>query len=96
MQNLIAGTMAVLAALLVISGGTIMVLRALNQNDPSITEVTAETAPASSTGSNRLMRVAKGMPPAERLIGWGIVLFVVAAVAAGAISFNLGANAGTS
>jgi hypothetical protein len=29
----------------------------------------------------------------ERLIGWGIVLLVLAAVAAGAIGFDLGASA---
>jgi hypothetical protein len=37
----------------------------------------------------------RNLPAADRLIGWGIVLLVLAAVAAGAISFSLGANAGT-
>jgi hypothetical protein len=33
------------------------------------------------------------LSPPDRLIGWGILLLVLAAVAAGAISFDIGAAA---
>ncbi|MFS8480032.1 MAG: hypothetical protein FWJ93_13945 [Micromonosporaceae bacterium] len=92
MQNVIAGAMAVLGTLLVLSGGAVIVARAMRE--PSAADApTVETAPASAT--KKVVNAMRNMPAADRLIGWGIVLLVLAAVAAGAISFSLGANAGT-
>jgi hypothetical protein len=54
----------------------------------------AATAGRPSVGG-RLLVAVRRMPEADRLIAWGILLLVLGAVAAGAISFNLGANAGT-
>jgi hypothetical protein len=52
--------------------------------------------PAASAASPRESRsggLFGGFDAPERLIGWGIVLLVLAAVAAGAIGFDLGASA---
>jgi hypothetical protein len=92
MRNLVAGTMTVLGALLVLTGSAITVLRALNQPEPA-GDAAVDPAPAGSV--SRLKTAARRMPPVERLIAWGFVLLVVGAVAAGAISFNFGADAGT-
>lgn len=56
---------------------------------------TSATPTARSSVGARFVGAVRGMPEADRLIAWGIVLLLLAAVAAGAISFNLGANAGT-
>jgi hypothetical protein len=93
MRDWIAGSMAVLGVLLVVSGGAIIVLRALQPAAPAEEGATAEAAPAKPT--TRLVNAIRRMPAADRLIGWGIVLLVLGAVAAGAISFTLGAQAGT-
>ena len=93
MRNWIAGSMAVLGVLLVLSGGAIVVARALQPVTPADDGTTAETAPVKATA--RFVNAIRRMPAADRLIGWGIVLLVLGAVAAGAISFNLGAQAGT-
>jgi hypothetical protein len=94
MRDWIAGAMAVLGMLLVISGGAVIVLRALRPlSAGEETATTFETPPAQGTA--RLVNAVRRMPAADRLIGWGVVLFVLGAVAAGAISFNLGAEAGT-
>jgi hypothetical protein len=94
MRNLVAGTMTVLGALLVLTGSAITVLRALNQPEPAgDAAVAVDPAPAGSV--SRLKTAVRRMPPVERLIAWGFVLLVVGAVAAGAISFNFGADAGT-
>ncbi|WP_213454477.1 hypothetical protein [Rhizomonospora bruguierae] len=53
------------------------------------------TAAARTSVGSRLLAAVRRMPEADRLIAWGILLLVLGAVAAGAISFNLGANAGT-
>ncbi|HET8660536.1 MAG TPA: hypothetical protein VFM55_16225 [Micromonosporaceae bacterium] len=92
MEDWIAGAMLVLGSLLVLSGGVIIVLRALAAPGPTGDGVT-EAVPA--TTGNRLVSAVRRMPAADRLIGWGVVLLVLGAVAAGAISFNLGASAGT-
>lgn len=94
MQDVIAGAMAVLGTLLVLSGGAVIVARALREPSSAAADApTVETAPVSTT--KRVVNAMRNMPAADRLIGWGIVLLVLAAVAAGAISFSLGANAGT-
>jgi hypothetical protein len=98
MQDWIAGSMAVLGTLLVVAGGTVIVLKAMGLG-------AGEPAPAADPGSPYLPEptprggrfgLALGrLNAADRLIGWGILLLVLGAVAAGAISFNLGAEAGT-
>lgn len=93
MRDWIAGSMAVLGTLLVLAGAVIIVLRAMAPGAAAAQPAAAETAPA--TPGTRLVRAVRDMPAADRLICWGIVLLVLGAVAAGAISFNLGANAGT-
>lgn len=92
MQSWIAGAMAVLGVLLVASGGVVIVLRAL-QPDGAAGEGQTEAVPVKAT--TRLANAVRNMPAADRLIGWGIVLLVLGAVAAGAIAFNIGAAANT-
>lgn len=95
MRDWIAGSMAVLGTLLVLSGGAVIVLRALR---PSATGTAADETTAAEPAARpttRLVNAVRRMPAADRLIGWGVVLLVLGAVAAGAISFNLGAEAGT-
>jgi hypothetical protein len=41
------------------------------------------------------MAVAGRLPGGERLIGWGVLLLALAAVASGAITFSATATAGT-
>jgi hypothetical protein len=97
MRDWIAGSMAVLGTLLVLAGGTVIVLKALGIG------AAGEAPPAGETGSqylpapggSRLGLALRRMTAADRLIGWGLLLLVLGAVAAGAISFNLGAEAGT-
>jgi len=90
MRDWIAGAIGLLGVLLVLGGAATILSRAWFNRPP------AEEQPASSTPSygvsdvrSRLMRLS----PPERLIGWGALLLVLAAVAAGAISFDLGAAA---
>lgn len=84
MQNMIAGLLAVLGTLLVLAGGTITVLKTLGPN----------TSEAPSSPS-RIVNWARKLNGADRLIAWGVVVLLLAAIAAGAISFNLGASAGS-
>jgi len=102
MRDWIAVIMAVLGVLLVLAGGTLLVLNALAAGAPrpAITPagpdettgevpVVAPTAgPAKPPVTARLTDAARRLPAADRLIGWGIVLLVLAAIAAGAITFN--------
>jgi hypothetical protein len=95
MRDWIAVIMAVLGVLLVLAGGTLLVLNALavssKPNTPTIDEPTAEVAvppPAKLPVTTRLTEAARRLPAADRLIVWGVVLLVLAAIAAGAISFN--------
>jgi hypothetical protein len=88
MQDFIAALLAVLGTLLVLAGAAVTVLKAPTPATPA---VPGDPEPATS----RLRRVASGLNGADRLIAWGVVLLVLAAVAAGAISFNFGATAGS-
>ncbi len=98
MRDWIAVIMAVLGVLLVLAGGTLLVLNALaaggplpNRNAPlAADEPTAEiSVPAAKPPvTTRLTEAARRLPSADRLIGWGIILLVLAAIAAGAITFN--------
>jgi hypothetical protein len=116
MRDSIAVIMAVLGVLLVLAGGTLLVLNALAaggglpRRNLEAAKPTVPIAPATSSGSSadataevpvvapdaapkppvtaRFADAARRLPSADRLIGWGIVLLVLAAVAAGAITFN--------
>jgi hypothetical protein len=88
MQNLIAGLLAALGTLLVLAGGAITVVKT----------VTPEPVVADGAVLDRRSRAlqwVRNLRPADRLIGWGVVLLVLAAISAGAIVFNVGASAGT-
>lgn len=97
MRDWIAGVMAVLGTLLVVSGGTVIVLKALGIGVRGEAKPEGDPTPPllSATTSSRLGLALRRWNATDRLIGWGILLLVLGAVAAGAISFNLGAEAGT-
>ncbi len=84
MANWIAGTMAVLGGLMVAAGAFMIVWR--NWVKPAPAE---ETQSFGGTGLARAKSFVKLEPP-DRLIAWGILLLVIAAVAAGVITFSLG------
>ena len=90
MRAWIAGSMAVLGTLLVLAGGAIIVLKSLQ---PAAADAVPAEEPAKVP--ERLANAVRRMPAADRLIGWGIVLLVLGAIAAGAIGFRLDADAGT-
>src|SRR5215468_8251863 len=95
MRNFIAGLMAVLGTILIIAGGAIVIMPALAKR--TTTEAGTETAPTRESDDASLLvrgarRVAR-LTPSSRLILWGIVLLVIAEVAAGAIGFSLSATA---
>ena len=106
MRDWIAVIMAVLGVLLVLAGGTLLVLNALaagaplptRKAPPAVDEPTDEIAvPAPKAPvTTRLTEAARRLPSADRLIGWGVILLVLSAIAAGAITFNfqLAANSG--
>lgn len=87
MQDWIAGLLAVLGTLLVLAGGTLTVFKSLGTTNPPATDTT--------TPANSLMDRLRRLNGADRLVAWGVLLLVLGAIAAGAISFNLGASAGT-
>jgi hypothetical protein len=110
MRDWIAVVMAVLGVLLVVAGGTLLVLNALATTNraapvaepiddaqtaivPPITDSEATAGPVARGPRQpvvgRLAEAARRLPSADRLIGWGVVLLVLSAIAAGAITFNL-------
>jgi hypothetical protein len=88
MRDWIAGAMAVLGTLLVLSGAAIIISRAWFNKPPE--ETTAPTTP--SYGAEKQTRSLLRFSPPDRLIVWGIVLLALATVAAGAIGLEVGAN----
>jgi hypothetical protein len=104
MRNWIAGAMTVLGTLLVLGGAVTIILRAwwkpaaeAAQPAPAAAPSNADlfgapTQPVPVVEAKRATLFGRLDAP-ERLIAWGIVLLVLAAVAAGAIGFNLGASA---
>ncbi|HEY2675312.1 MAG TPA: hypothetical protein VGJ07_33700 [Rugosimonospora sp.] len=101
MRNWIAGAMTVLGTLLVLGGAVTIILRAwwkpaADDAQPASAPSGADlfsTAPVVPAPDTRPARLFGRLDAPERLIAWGIVLLVLAAVAAGAIGFNLGASA---
>jgi hypothetical protein len=84
MQDFIAALLAILGTLLVLAGATVTVLKT----------VAPVPADGPATG-NKMAAWIRRLNGADRLVAWGVVLLVLAAIAAGAISFNLGAAAKT-
>jgi hypothetical protein len=104
MRNWIAGAMTVLGTLLILGGAGTIILRiwwkpAPGDAAPTPAQTTASelfgpsSLPPTPAAPVRAMRPFGRLEAAERLIIWGTLLLVLAAVAAGAIGFNLGANA---
>ncbi|MBV1849430.1 hypothetical protein [Catellatospora tritici] len=95
MKDWIAGLLAVLGTLLILAGATVTVVKTLTP-DPGATAVTTDPLGGTAVvAGSRFTRWLHRISAADRLIAWGVVLLVLAAVAAGAISLNLSAAAGT-
>jgi hypothetical protein len=102
MRDWIGVIMAVLGVLLVLAGGALLVLNALSVSGGLPRRTPApEVAPAPDEATTevpvvapkppvtaRLTEAVRRLPSADRLIGWGVVLLVLAAITAGAITFN--------
>jgi hypothetical protein len=94
MRNWIAGVMTVLGSLLVLAGGAVVAIRAIaSEQEEPVTQPAMEVGVAPRNPTSRIIGVARRVNAADRLIAWGIVLLVLAAITTGAISFNLGASA---
>jgi hypothetical protein len=110
MRDWIAVIVAVLGVLLVLAGGVLITLQALGERRPLAaapeptpsfeadygTEANpAQPRPAPTVPvTDRLFGAVKNPSAADRLIFWGIILLVLSAIAAGAISFDFGAKGG--
>jgi hypothetical protein len=94
MRDWIAGAMLVLGTLLVLAGAAVVVLKALGSGPPDEPAVDDGGSHRLSP-SGRVLGAVRRISAADRLIVWGIVLLVIAAIAAGAISLDLSARAGT-
>jgi hypothetical protein len=90
-----AGVVVVLGTLLVLAGFAALVIRALW---PSTAGSNVGVAPTPGTtwrgADGRLVRAARAMTEAERLIFWGFLLLLLGAVAAGIVVLNVSANTG--
>jgi hypothetical protein len=107
MRDWIAVIVAVLGVLLVLAGAVLIVLQALGERRPFTAPVAPVVdnpdtpldgpvpGPAPDPITTRLFGAVKSPSPAVRLIFWGIILLVLAAIAAGAISFDFGAKGGS-
>ncbi|MEV6924130.1 hypothetical protein AB0M46_06395 [Dactylosporangium sp. NPDC051485] len=109
MRDWIAAIVAALGVLLVLAGGALIFWQALGEARPfkpaaplpesEYTPGYASDAPAPQPAavpvSSRLFGAVKSPTSADRLIFWGIILLVLSAIAAGAISFDLGAKGGS-
>jgi hypothetical protein len=100
MEDWIAGTFAVLGTLMILAGGTLIVLRTLGRvggvtADPDTVPLggTAGSPPADPAAGRRFS--LRRLSPATQLIGWGVVLLVVAALAVDLINFDISVGAGT-
>ncbi|GHJ45717.1 hypothetical protein Cs7R123_30590 [Catellatospora sp. TT07R-123] len=96
MKDWIAGLLAVLGTLLILAGATVTVVKTLTPDPGATAALTTDPLGATAVAAgSRFTRWLHRISAADRLIGWGVVLLVLAAVAAGAISLNLSAAAGT-
>jgi hypothetical protein len=94
MKEWIAGLLAVLGTLLVLAGATVTVVKTLTP-DPAGAGATGTDLLGGTATGNRFSRWLHRISAADRLIGWGVILLALAAVAAGAIGFELAASTGT-
>lgn len=99
MKDWIVGMLAVLGTLLVLAGATITVVKTLTPDAAAQPATQPAGADGTGTPSGRfarwLLQRMKYPAPANQLIGWGVVLLVLGAIAAGAIAFKIGVSAGT-
>jgi hypothetical protein len=97
MEDWITGVFAVLGTLMVLSGGTLIVLRTVGRLDPPADPATPGDSPATTMADQSDGRrfSLRRLSPASQLIGWGVVLLVVAAFTVGVISFGISLEAGT-
>ncbi|WP_253760528.1 hypothetical protein [Hamadaea flava] len=102
MADWIGFTMALLGAVLVLAGATLIFLHARGQLRPTSTfgadtTVTSAAAPeASGFGFvRRVFKAVRSLPDADHLIAWGLVLLILGALAAGAIKFGIAFELGT-
>jgi hypothetical protein len=94
MHTFIAAVMTVLGTVLVLAGVAVIVARAgspageppVDGLPPSV-EVGGHVA--STQKAARLLRLVRRVYPSDRLIGWGIVLLLIAAAVAGMIGVDL-------
>jgi hypothetical protein len=97
MEDWITGVFAVLGTLMVLAGGTLIVLRTVGRlgglADPATPGGSPATTVADQSGGRRFS--LRRLSPASQLIGWGVVLLVVAALTVGVISFGFSLEAGT-
>jgi hypothetical protein len=83
MRDWIFGILAVLGGLMVLAGATITVVKTITPVQVDDTEP-----------GNALVKRFRRLNGPDRLVLWGVILLFLAAIAAGAISFNFGAEAG--
>ncbi|MEV0274618.1 MAG: hypothetical protein HOV71_01165 [Hamadaea sp.] len=102
MADWIGFTMALLGAVLVLAGATLIFLHARGQVRPATSfgaepTVTSAAAPeAAGLGFvRRVFKAVRSMPDADHLIAWGLVLLFLGALAAGAIRFGVAFELGT-
>lgn len=109
MEDWITGVFAVLGTLMVLAGGTLIVLRTLGRVDGAAVDggpaADPDATPAAGTaplGRSPSAEQPAGrrhwlrrLSPATQLIAWGVVLLVVAAFTVGVISFGISLEAGT-
>ena len=84
MRDWISALFAVLGSLLVLAGGTITVVKTIAPEQVDDAEP-----------GNAIVKRFRRLNGPDRLVLWGLALLFLAAIAAGAISFNFGAEAGT-
>jgi hypothetical protein len=100
MEDWIAGAFAVLGTLMIVAGGTLIVLRTLGRvtggADPDTTVPLGGSAadPATDPAAGRRFSLRR-LSPATQLLAWGVLLLVVAACATGLINVGINLNAGT-
>lgn len=101
MANWIGFTMALLGAVLVLAGASLIFLHARGQLRPAADPygeqptVASTPDPAAPGLLRRLLRGALSLPDAHHLIAWGLVLLVLGALASGALRFGFAVELGT-
>jgi hypothetical protein len=86
MRDFVTLVITLLGTLLVLAGAVGVVTRTWLRPEPA----DGATPGSTITTGGRLRRLAQ-VTPADRLIAWGALLLLLAAVAAGVVGFNLGA-----